>query len=118
MPAGMGAPGGPPAPGAEPTQEPGGSAEGGAPVAPGDSFTRYDQEKDTFHCSYGAPTPALAVWDPGREVIVRVDRNTFQVVGFSIPDFSSWHEKNAGEDGAFELDLPDLWPMDQTEGAG
>ncbi len=113
-----GGPAGPPPPGAEPTQEPGGSAEGSGTVAPGDSFTRYDEEKDVFHCSYGAPMPALAVWDPEREVIVRIDRNTHQVVGFSIPEFGAWHTKHADEDGSFELDLPDVWPMELTDTGG
>ena len=122
MPPGMGQPGSPPTgappPGSEPSQEPGGSAADAGTVAPGDTFTRYDQESDAFHCSYGAPMPALAVWDPEREVVVRVDRNTHQVLGFSIPEFAAWHGKNADENGEFELDLPDVWPMELTDPGG
>jgi hypothetical protein len=107
-------PGAAPLPGQEPTQEPGGSAEGGGPVAPKDSLTRYDEAADAFHCSYGIPSPALTVWDAEREVVVRVDRDTHRVVGFSIPQFTEWHAKHGDEQGEFEVDLPDVWPMDLT----
>ncbi|MGD9696389.1 MAG: hypothetical protein AB7V42_12115 [Thermoleophilia bacterium] len=86
--------------------------------SPSDALTRYDAEKDAYHCSYGIPSPALAVLDPQREVIVRVDRHNFRVVGFSIPNFSAWHKKHADADGNFEVDLPDVWPMDQTDTRG
>ncbi len=107
-------PGGPGGPGEEPPEGPG-SAIGAGTHTPSDSMTRYDKERDVYHCSYGIPTPALTVLDPQREVVVRVDRHSFAVVGFSIPNFTAWHEKHADEDGNFELDLPEVWPMDQTD---
>lgn len=96
------------------------SAVGSGTHSPTDSMTRYDQEKDIFHCSFGIPSPALAISDPEREVIVRVERNTFRVVGFSIPNFTAWHEKRADAEGHFEIEppLPDVWPMDQTDLSG
>lgn len=117
-PPGMVTPGSQPLPGQAPTQEPGGSAEGGGTVSPQDSLTRYDQEADAFHCSYGIPSPALTVWDPERELIVRVDRDTSRVVGFSIPEFSRWHGQHADEAGEFDVDLPDVWPMELTDKGG
>lgn len=106
-------PGGPP-PGEEPPEGPA-SAIGAGTHTPSDSMTRYDKERDVYHCSYGIPTPALTVLDPQREVVVRVDRHSFAVVGFSIPNFTAWHEKHADEEGNFELDLPEVWPMEQTD---
>ncbi len=94
------------------------SAVGAGTHTPADSLTRYDKEKDAYHCSYGIPSPALAVLDPERELIVRVDRHTFRVVGFSIPNFTQWHEKYADSEGNFEVDLPDVWPMEQTDTSG
>ena len=107
-------PGGMPPEGGAP--EAPGSAEGGATYSPSDQFTRYDEANDAYHCSYGAPQPALAVQDPERELIVRVDRHSHQVVGFSIPGFTSWLERHGKEDGTFEIDLPPVWPMDQVAG--
>ena len=109
----MPGPGGPP-PGEEPPEGPA-SAIGAGTHTPSDSMTRYDKERDVYHCSYGIPSPALTVLDPQREVVVRVDRHSFAVVGFSIPNFTAWHEKHADEEGNFELDLPTVWPMDQTD---
>lgn len=106
-------PGGPPEEGAEPA-----SAVGAGTHTPADTMTRYDKEKDAYHCSYGIPSPALAVLDPERELIVRVDRHTFRVVGFSIPNFTEWHRKHADEEGNFQVDLPDVWPMDKTDTSG
>lgn len=94
------------------------SAVGGGTQSPTDSMTRYDADKDAYHCSYGIPSPALAVLDPERELIVRVDRHNFRVVGFSIPNFTDWHAKHADAEGNFEVDLPDTWPMDQTDTSG
>lgn len=94
------------------------SAVGGGTHTPSDAMTRYDADRDAYHCSYGIPTPALAVMDPERELIVRVDRNTFQVIGFSIPNFTEWHKTHADDEGNFEVDLPDVWPMDQTDTGG
>ena len=98
-------------------QGPPGSAADGATHSPSDLFTRYDEEKDLYHCSYGIPSPAMTIWDPEREVMVRLDRDTKQVVGFSIPEFQKWVEKYGDEDGSFELDLPDTYAVaepDQT----
>lgn len=115
LPPGMGGPppGGPEGEPADP-----GGAEGAGTYTPADTFTRYDEEKDAYHCSYGPPTAALAVWDPERELIVRLDRNTHAVVGFSIPNFSAWHTKHAEEDGTFEIDLPPTYEIgEQAEGS-
>ena len=105
-------PGGPP--GEEPAEGPT-SAIGAGTHTPSDSMTRYDKERDIYHCSYGIPSPALTVLDPQRELVVRVDRHSFAVVGFSIPNFTQWHEKHADEEGNFDVDLPTVWPMDQTD---
>jgi hypothetical protein len=75
-----------------------------------ESLTRYDEASDTYHCSYGPPIPAATVRDPERGLLVRVEPRTRQVVGFSIPDFKSWHAEHAEPDGSFEVDLPSLWP--------
>lgn len=104
-------------PGEEPPEGPA-SAVGGGTQTPKDALTRYDADRDAYHCSYGIPSPALAVFDPERELIVRVDRHTFQVVGFSIPNFTEWHKKHADDEGNFEVDLPPVWPMDQTDTSG
>jgi hypothetical protein len=114
MPPGQG-PGGP-LPG-EPPEAPA-SAVGGGTHTPSDAMTRYDADKDVYHCSYGIPSPALAVLDPERELIVRVDRTNFRVVGFSIPDFTEWHRKHGDAEGHFEVDLPEVWPMEQTDTSG
>ena len=105
-------PGGPPS--GEPPEGPA-SAVGAGTHSPSDSMTRYDKERDIYHCSYGIPTPALTVMDPERELVVRVDRHSFRVVGFSIPNFTAWHEAHADAEGNFDVDLPDVWPMDQTD---
>ena len=94
------------------------SAVGAGTHTPLDTMTRYDAERDAYHCSYGIPSPALAVHDPGRELIVRVDRHSFRVVGFSIPNFTAWHKAHADEEGNFSVDLPDVWPMEQTDVRG
>ena len=111
----------PPGPGGSPSgeaPEAPASAVGGGTHSPSDAMTRYDKERDIYHCSYGAPSPALTVLDPQREVVVRVDRHNFAVVGFSIPNFTAWHEAHADEDGNFDLELPAVWPMDQTDVSG
>ena len=111
----------PPGPGAPPPDEQPeapASAVGAGTHSPSDAMTRYDKEKDAYHCSYGIPQPALAVLDPEREIIVRVDRHSFRVVGFSIPNFTEWHSKHADEEGNFSIDLPEVWPMDQTDTSG
>ncbi len=113
----------PPMPGAggPPSEEPSegpASAVGSGTHSPPDSMTRYDKERDIYHCSYGIPSPALTVLDPQRELVVRVDRHSFAVVGFSIPNFTAWHKAHADADGNFDVDLPATWPKDQTDVSG
>jgi hypothetical protein len=99
----------------------------GEPGAPGPSFqqenamrvaseslTHYDQASDTYHCSYGPPVPAVTVHDPEREVLVRVEPGSGQVVGFSIPGFRAWHAAHAEPDGTFEVELPSIWPLGEA----
>ncbi|WP_217922939.1 hypothetical protein [Miltoncostaea oceani] len=112
-PPGSGAGPQPPEEGVEPA-----SAVGGGTHTPSDAMTRYDKEKDAYHCSYGIPSPALAVLDPERELIVRVDRHSFRVVGFSIPNFTEWVAKHGDDDGNFGVELPEVWPMEQTDTSG
>ncbi|MCU0280502.1 MAG: hypothetical protein MUE66_01440 [Acidimicrobiia bacterium] len=81
-----------------------------------ESLTHYDQAADTYHCSYGPPVPAVTVRDPERGVLVRVDPQSEQVVGFSIPDFKAWHAAHAEADGSFEVDLPPTWSLRPQEG--
>jgi hypothetical protein len=40
------------------------------------------------------------------------------VVGFSIPNFKAWYAEHAAEDGAFEVDLPPVWPAAGSPPAG
>ena len=53
---------------------------------PVETFTQYDKDKDAYHCSYGPVAPARAIWDPEREIQVRLDLTSRRVVGFSIPN--------------------------------
>lgn len=80
-----------------------------------ESLTHYDQAADTYHCSYGPPVPAVTVHDPERDVLVRVEPASGQVVGFSIPNFKAWHAAHAEEDGAFEVELPSVWDLSTGE---
>jgi hypothetical protein len=80
-----------------------------------ESLTHYDQAADTYHCSYGPPVPAVTVHDPERDVLVRVEPASGQVVGFSIPNFKAWHAAHAEEDGAFEVELPSMWDLSSGE---
>ena len=80
-----------------------------------ESLTNYDEDSDTYHCSYGPPIPALSVHDPERDVIVRVEPSSGQVVGFSIPNFKTWHATHADDDGSFEVELPSVWTLDPTD---
>jgi len=82
-----------------------------------ESLQRYDEQSDTYHCSYGPPIPAATVHDEERGLLVRVDPQTRQVVGFSIPNFRAWYADHVTEDGSFEVDLPSVWP-NTTEGDG
>lgn len=90
-------------------------AEENAMRVASESLSYYDDATDTYHCSYGPPTPALSIRDPERGLMVRVDPHTRQVLGFSIPDFKGWHAEHAEEDGAFEVDLPPVWTDGATE---
>jgi hypothetical protein len=76
-----------------------------------ESLNYYDQPSDTYHCSYGPPSPAITVRDNERELLVRVDPESSAVLGFTIPDFKAWHARHAEEDGGFEVDLPPVWPL-------
>ena len=75
-----------------------------------ESLTRYDEEADTYHCSYGPPIPAATIHDEERGLLVRVDPSTRQVVGFLIPGFRAWYAEHVTDDGDFEVDLPSIWP--------
>jgi hypothetical protein len=76
-----------------------------------ESLTHYDEASDTYHYSYGPPVPAVTVHDPERELLVRVDPRSREVVGFSIPNFRAWHAAHAEPDGQFEVELPSVWPL-------
>ena len=101
-----------------PPEPPGGPsfAEENAMRVAQESLTRYDQENDVYHCSYGPPVPAMTVNDPERGLLVRVDPQSRQVVGFSIPGFRAWHAEHADADGSFEVDLPPTWPSPPAGG--
>jgi len=77
-----------------------------------ESLSHYDQAADTYHCSYGPPVPAVTVHDPERDVLVRVEPASGQVVGFSIPNFKAWHATHAEADGTFEVELPSMWDLE------
>lgn len=76
-----------------------------------ESLTHYDEASDTYHCSYGPPVPAVTVHDPERGLLVRVEPQSRQVVGFSIPHFKQWHAEHADESGEFEVHLPSMWAL-------
>lgn len=97
-----------------PSQGPDYAAENAAKIA-AESLTHYDEAADTYHCSYGPPAPAVAVHDTERDLLVRVDPSSRQVLGFSIPNFKAWHATHAGEDGSFEVNLPSLWTSELPE---
>lgn len=101
----------------EPPDAPGSASieENAARIA-SESLTHYDEDADTYHCSYGPPVPAITVHDPTHDVLVRVEPSSGQVVGFSIPNFRAWHAEHAEDDGTFEIALPSVWPT-QGEGA-
>ena len=79
-----------------------------------ETLNHYDAASDTFHCSYGPPIPTVTIRDTERQVLVRVDPQSEQVVGFSIPRFKEWHASHAEPDGSFEVDLPPTWPLHPT----
>jgi hypothetical protein len=86
-------------------------AEENAMRVASESLTHYDAQTDTYHCSYGPPVPAVTVRDPERRLLVRVEPQSGQVLGFSIPEFKAWHAEHAEPDGSFEVDLPPVWPL-------
>jgi len=61
----------PPGPPSEQPGQPSFAEENAMRVA-SDALTRYDQEQDTYHCSYGPPVPAVTVRDRERGLLVRV----------------------------------------------
>lgn len=91
-------------------------AEENAMKIASESISHYDAEADVYHASYGPPVPAISVPDEERQLLVRVDPATGQVVGFSIPNFKEWHAAHAEEDGGFEVDLPSVWPLPGRDG--
>jgi hypothetical protein len=93
-------------------------AEENAQRIAAESLSHYDAAADTYHVSYGPPVPAVTVRDPERGVLVRVDPQSEQVVGFSIPAFKAWHAEHAEADGSFEVDLPPIWPLSPEASAG
>jgi hypothetical protein len=99
--------------------EPGGPsfAEENAMRVASESLIHYDAGSDTYHCSYGPPIPAITINDRDRGVLVRVEPRTGQVVGFSIPEFRTWHTEHADEDGSFDVELPAVWPLVSGLGA-
>ncbi len=80
-----------------------------------ESLTRYDQASDTYHCSYGPPIPGITVHDAERNLLVRVDPSTHQVIGFTIPNFRAWYAEHADADGSFDVELPATWGAEPDE---
>jgi hypothetical protein len=99
----------PPPAGGEPGQP--SFAEENAMRIASENISQYDEAADTYHCSYGPPVPAATIHDPERGLLVRVEPRSRQVVGFSIPNFKAWYAEHAAEDGAFEVELPPVWPL-------
>jgi hypothetical protein len=91
-----------------PGNEPSFVAENALRIA-AESLTHYDENADTYHCSYGPPMPAITEHDPERGLLVRVDPVTRQVVGFTIPNFRAWYAQHADDDGSFDVELPSIW---------
>lgn len=77
-----------------------------------ESLTRYDEAADTYHCSYGPPIPGITVHDAERNLLVRIDPSTHQVIGFTIPNFKAWYAEHADNDGSFDVELPAIWGAD------
>ena len=80
-----------------------------------ESLTRYDETTDTYHCSYGPPVPGITVHDTERNLLVRVDPSTHQVIGFTIPNFRAWYAEHADPDGSFDVELPAIWGSEPEE---
>ena len=70
----------------EPGNEPSFVNENSLRIA-SESLTHYDENADTYHCSYGPPVPAITIHDPERNMLVRIDPTSHQVIGFTIPNF-------------------------------
>jgi hypothetical protein len=91
-----------------PGNEPSFVAENALRIA-SESLTHYDENADTYHCSYGPPIPAVTELDTERNLLVRFDPITRQVVGFTIPNFRAWYATHADDDGSFDVELPSVW---------
>jgi len=52
-----------------------------------DSVIHYDSEADVLYISFGEPGPAECL-DIGDGTVLRIDPETEEVVGLTIPDFS------------------------------
>jgi hypothetical protein len=91
-----------------PGNEPSFVAENALRIA-SESLTHYDENADTYHCSYGPPIPAITEHDTEHNLLVRFDPVTRQVVGFTIPNFRAWYAEHADEDGSFDVELPSIW---------
>jgi len=91
-----------------PGNEPSFVAENALRIA-SESLTHYDEAADTYHCSFGPPSPAATVHDAERDLLVRIDPTTNQVLGFSIPNFKAWYAEHADADGSFDVELPSIW---------
>lgn len=102
--------------GSTPPPKPPSFAEENAMRVASESISYYDEATDTYHCSYGPPAPALSIHDTERDLMVRVDPHTKQVLGFSIPNFRAWHAAHAEDDGGFEVELPPVWGAETPGG--
>ncbi len=80
-----------------------------------ESITYFDEASDTYHCTYGPPIPAVTIHDAERDILVRVEPQSRQVVGFTIPNFRAWYAEHSSEDGQFDVELPSLW-LDDVSG--
>jgi hypothetical protein len=80
-----------------------------------ESLTHYDENADTYHCSYGPPVPAITIHDPERNMLVRIDPTSHQVIGFTIPNFRAWYAAHADPDGGFDVELPSVWTDEDAE---
>jgi hypothetical protein len=100
----------------EPRNEPSFVNENALRIA-SENLTHYDENADTYHCSYGPPVPAITIHDPERDMLVRVDPTSRQVIGFTIPNFRAWYAEHADSDGQFDVELPSLWLEEGGDGA-
>jgi hypothetical protein len=98
----------------EPGNEPSFVNENSLRIA-SESLTHYDENADTYHCSYGPPVPAITIHDPERNMLVRIDPTSHQVIGFTIPNFRAWYAAHADPDGGFDVELPSVWTDEDAE---